>query len=404
MYQVVVAKGCNQNGWVDITAELPLEPFLHLTKKYTEVRVTITHPTTKELREYRGYPPISDIPNLTATQTFNDWLAVNGNKQIFGWGDITDWSDIRRTYYCNAANMGFQVLATNGDTHPLNVDGSISKYSDLSLYHESFTQWGQIAKTMIASVNGLLFPIKDQGDWISIPQGKRPIDKDNLIDVGLLSFEDIGDIQTQRLIDLTTPEKVRVAEQSVILNAPELKDTTWFLVINGRLIPHTKFAHWLDNDNLMLKLKHLNLHAHLVEDSERLGFSHSNPWFTDDLSTREGIWHILTSVNTFIIKFTSPVDIYVEEKILHPIRANEKVLSYHLPDSLMVRGDGRGISGYVVHNGNPSVPYVVSGSQPITPRFWEDEYGDKNAKYTGVHSPYIGYKSHVVKTLDLYSV
>lgn len=390
MYELLIAKGFAHYHWRDLTDLFKVTKLVDLPKDFTEFRITFKHTVTGEEKEYRGVLPLTDLSDTRTDDTIADWCTRWGSRQLYGMDAITDWSTINKANYCNAITSGYNVLAGKANIHPDNLKSRLSDYPDLVLTKKGL-DCEAFKDQVLVTVNGLLFKPTNQGDYITIPNAVKTTEIDGVVDVGLWSFEGVS---TFDYIDLKGTfdheNDIHENNQTVKLKLGELLgDSFWYLILEGRIFLQETLIHWLDKETLLLKLKNSDLISKHAEDYRRLSTEDDVvPTWGGVLNSREGIAKLLEHPNSFIVKFHRKAKLYVDYTALTPSGTRDKYLHMGPVDDPIMRPDSRMVGGYVTHNGDPSVPHVVSVVNPETPKFWEHTGVDvENTLVTGIETP-----------------
>lgn len=389
MYELLIARGFLRYYWFPIEEHVNTKTLLELGEEWYEVRLTLKHTVTGEEKEYRGSNPLADLPDTRVTDTLADWATRWGTKQLVGFDVITDWDTPRKTYYCNAETSGYQVLAGAAHIHPTNLTDRLTQYPDIILYKDEFDA-ERFVKNVMVTVNGLLYPAHNQGDYISIPNAHHCVKEERHCDVGLWSFEEVSEFEYVRLNDRFDAEKdIHEGRRDITFDlGTVLGECNWYLVIRGRIFLHNTLGRWITNDLYRLKLKNADLMSMHAEDYRCLGGSDSVPVWGGDLLTRDGIRKIFEHPNTYIVKFKTKAQLYANYTALTPSGTKDKYLHMGPVDDPIMRPDNRMVGGYVTHNGDPSVPHIVSVVHSETPYLFEHTGVDtENTLLTGVKAP-----------------
>lgn len=390
MYELLIAKGFALYYWQDLTDLFKVTKLVDLPKEITEFRITFKHTVTGEEKEYRGSIPLTDLEDTRTNDTIQDWCVRWGSRQLYGMDVITDWSTINKTNYCNAMTSGYNVLAGRDNIHPDNLTDRLGDYPDLVLTKDG-VDFEEFKRKVMVTVNGLLFKPTNQGDYLTIPNGVKVTNTDGVVDVGLWSFEGVSTFEYVDLKGKFDPElDIHEDNQTVKLQLGDtLKDSFWYLVLEGRIFLQETLIRWLDGDKVLLKLKNSDLIGGHIEDYRRLSVEGEvTPTWGGELTRKEGITKLLEHPNSFIIKFHRKAKLYVDYTALTPSGTKDKYLHMGAVDDPIMRPDNRMVGGYVTHNGDPTVPHVISVVNSKTPKFWEQTGVDvENTLVTGTETP-----------------
>lgn len=293
-------------------------------ERYQRVVLELTHtqlPGTKylDLAQVRGL-----IGTYIGTRTLGSWLQQNGNQSL----PTTDTNpaDLKNhpVLYSNAVLAGYKVKRVDRNRHHETVLLESEK-PDLLLQKPGidFRIWGSY---LLATVNGFVHRVGGAAEGLYVVDGGRSSLLANEVQVGLLSFKDVGSFETypitKDMVYKTDPSRQRYSEFARIRLPVSVRGKTPILVIGG-------YLHVLDNAYTIAGDRSIRINTNrlqLVErfydslgqiDLSKLGLDdtakNSTQFSTADLLSDRSILEYLTLPQSFVILLDTP-NVYVKRK------------------------------------------------------------------------------------------
>lgn len=280
--------------------------YIHLTNP------ALSQPTYSKLEQIKQMY----IPNTAST--FTQWLTAIGTRTIPG-SIIKPLHVQNQIKFSDAFQAGFKVQKSHpSDSNLANVYPS-SVMTDLYLF-KSVGNQSLLHKRVITTVNGLLHINIPRHNGLLVKQGGRTVTINNDNHVGILSFEDIGDVEQTIIKDewvLPLPENYTSAKysQAVYLKIDkDLTNKSLLISFCGRFLPQSVYSYQNDG-TIRISLHKLDLMQIVLECQDIIDLSSLNlvelqhlkhAQNTESVIDNETILKMLKLMQTFLMIVDTP--------------------------------------------------------------------------------------------------
>lgn len=289
-----------------------------LFKKYSSGIIVLGHTQLKgdfslDIRKLRQLE--LPLPNMS----FNNWLASIGNKSL----PVTDYIPVvnkknnSHVTYLDAFAFGLNVKDIHTDYHP-DHNANVAGMMDSIHISSNRNNLENLSDKYLVTVNGLLHQKESIDLGFRVKSARKVIDKSKFIDIGLLNFNQVGEIKEVSFGNTEINKVVGIdLYKSVLLETlTDLTDKSVIFSFCGCLITDKDIINIVDRESGVIKLNLSNLdlfnlitHVEKFVDLSVLGIPTDN---NRDLVVKEYlkqddvIRNILKNHLTFAIIINSP--------------------------------------------------------------------------------------------------
>jgi hypothetical protein len=279
---------------------------------------------------------------------------------------------LRRIRYIDAGLAGYNVNRPNT--------------TDLQLVNPNISS-NNFLNSCLVTVNGYIMPIVSTNGIITIPNGYLQSVTNNDTRVGIISFEDIGNITTIPI----TPSMVilspnKAPSDLVYIKTPLNQDYVTLLVLNGYLVmPDQTTFYPIGNGNYALSLSAFNISNKLVESDKHqyynsnlistyLNYNNGNDTIgLSQINTPQFISAYLTLPNTFLVQVPKSNIVINRVNILNTQLVNS-IVSHLQPINILRGSQGRIVDYFYTYRDGK---YLVT-----SPNMKIDNYVNKDISLT----------------------
>ena len=251
MYVFVTAKAvrtAQASRWLDV--DLTTLSMAEIFTSFREAYITLTN----SFLNGNIYVKLSDLKTTYATfqGTFLELLTSIGNAALPSVDTIPTFNP-KYARFEDAFRVGYKlkpVLMTASDT--ANLPDAARKDIQLSRPSRK-TDMGTFHKYCLVSINGYFHYVDSDGDYAYVQDGMKSMLRSRQNQIGLLSFLDIGQIQTVPLkasmLSKESPDS-KYSEKTFIKLDQDLTNKTVLLVIGGHLVLPSAEVLYQSGDNI----------------------------------------------------------------------------------------------------------------------------------------------------------
>lgn len=259
-------------------------------------------------------------PSLSGDKrTVNEWLTANANKPLNTVPEFPD-TNMTEARYANAVLSGYKLMLARAG-YPAPEAMPESELYDLEMTRPQFPTNMELIKThCLTSVNGFFHRSDYASGKAYILDGGKTAMKNRCSHTGILSFLNIGAVQTLRIkpADIVPLTVGAPLKEGIILKSPvDMKNKSMMMVIGGYLIPEQEGVFYQNGDRTwVLNLMGLPYLERIQESEysldlssmkiEKLDTNKCNSIVLDSIMTDEAITAYLTLSQSFFAVIDTP--------------------------------------------------------------------------------------------------
>lgn len=282
--------------------------------------------------------------------TFDEFLTQNGNNTL-PTSNVIPTIQTKFAKYADAIHAGYKVIPFKPMT---SIDAELPLHDKTSLHlSRPETDYELFLNSCMVSVNGY-FHLTDGGsDGIVVQDGMKSLFISNLNQIGILSFREIGTIQSipikQEML-YKTSDNERYRDRVHINTGVDLTGKTVILVLGGYLHIHDPKTFRVCGDSqLSVDVANLPLIERYFESMEMLDLSalplqrtSRNPTqiAVDDFYSDANIEAYFTLPQSFVVILDND-EVFVEREYVRKTRLPNMYISYTKPRYPLVTGYGK---------------------------------------------------------------
>lgn len=291
----------------------------------------------------------------SSDMTLNEWLLTMVSTPLMVVDELPTASLVSARY-ANAVLTGYKIeLARHGYSSP--VELPTSDLYDLRLSRPQYPTNLELVKThCIASVNGFFHRMDYDGKNPFILGGGTTASKMRCSHTGILSFLDIGKVNTYRIQEsqiypLTTGAPLK---EGIILKAPvDLTNKSVLLVLGGYLVQPEKNVFFQNSDSTwVLNIMGLPYYERIQESEplldlssmkiEHLDTNVNNAIVLDSIVSDKALKAYLTLSQSFFVVVDTP-ELYLEKITVRASNIPGLITAYENPTYPLIMGYGKHI-------------------------------------------------------------
>ncbi len=331
------------------TIDLTNATVSYVFNNYTKVYLSLNY-------SYSSTQILVDFDQLRSYYNSNELLSVvlsNLSPGFFTPLDNFNYPNVKYTRYIDAELGGYTI--NNYDYSPAsNVHQYDLILNNPNIYPQS------VESTCLLSVDGFIMPFNVSNQSILIENGFLVSKVNNYTKVGIISFEDIGNIITQPIgTNDIYLSQTRSPSELLYIKSYSIENYVTFLVLNGYLIaPTSQGFYSIGNGNYVLNLKQLGYYFKLLDSRYKQYYTYdfilnflpsslvSQYEITENKISRDIVENplfinaYLTLPNTFLVFIPANNVVIKNKNILNSNIVNNLVLDYQ-PTYLMYGSQGR---------------------------------------------------------------